>query len=172
MFAESLDDRRRNEFYEALYGFDWQNPAQSTEKFRESCTGAAYAGTPGLGAEVASLRGEYREAQRAALAADALVLAATKDWRECMANRGLDVASWEDMLGQIEASVDDRITSDGVLTPESYDELLAYEARVFEADRSCRPDLRAAMQRFVVAFEESFVQSHLDELQPFQVSKW
>jgi hypothetical protein len=172
MYAQSLEDPEQSKYYEALFGRDWLNPNQSMDDYQASCTGAAYAKVPGLAAEIAPLRNEYMIGRSAAIKADPRVVTATEDWSQCMSNRGLQVSSWEDMLGQLEGRLDEALADGRVLSVQEYAMLIDLEKRMYEANQSCDDDVQKAVQAAVLEFDSSFLEEHSTELAAFHRDHW
>lgn len=103
--AETLGEVERADYLEALFGPNWESEDQAPSDYLLSCTGAAYAATPGVAARAAELRALYRQERATAIATDPAVVAATSDWRACMSRLGFAVETPASLLSQIDAAV-------------------------------------------------------------------
>lgn len=167
-YAEKLGEVERAAFLEALFGSNWESENQAPSDYLLSCTGAAYAATPGVAARAAALRASYRQQRAAAIATDPSVVAATSDWSECMFRSGFAVETPASLLGQIDAAVIESQGASGVLTPEAYSSLIELERRAYAADSECGGDLRAATRAAIIAFDTGFAARNASALEPFR----
>lgn len=171
-FADSLPVRDRTQYYEALFGADWESPNQPAALYEESCTGSAYAQTPGLGAEVAELRNAYKRTREDALKSDDRIRVATQNWTSCMADEGFTVTSWEDMLRQVDQAVDSRLDTDGTLSNAAYQDLFGFEGDLYAANQACGHDLRSTVEQVLLDVDARFLNSHRAELEEFHIDRY